>query len=73
MVYYDMIKKIPGVTADLTSGVALPTVSDAAGLYWFDGLTPAGYLVTPWRIDADEGVSIADVVKIRCHLAHLEL
>jgi hypothetical protein len=73
MVYYDMAKHIPGVTVDLTGGAVAATVSDAAGYYGFGGLSPAIYQVTPSRHTDDDGVSIADVVKIRRHLAVLEL
>ena len=73
MVYYDLVRHIPDVTVDLTGDVVATTVSDAAGFYSFDGLSPAGYQVTPWRTHDDDGVSIADVVKIRRHLAVLEL
>ncbi|MCK4372493.1 MAG: hypothetical protein KAW61_05070, partial [candidate division Zixibacteria bacterium] len=73
MVYYDLVRHIPDVTVDLTGDVVATTVSDAAGFYSFDGLSPAGYQVTPWRMHDDDGVSIADVVKIRRHLAVLEL
>jgi hypothetical protein len=72
LVYYDMVKRIPDVAVDLSIHASATVYSDAAGYYWFDGLAAGSYQVTPYRLSEDGGVSIADVVKIRRHLAFLE-
>ncbi len=72
IVYYDMVKHIPDVTVDLTGGAIATTMSDVNGYYEFGGLSSGDYVVSPYRLDDDAGVSIADVVKIRRHLAFIE-
>ena len=72
VVYYDMIKKIPGVEITL-SGTASGTQStDNAGHYMFENLTGGNYLLTPSYGANDPGTSVSDIIKIRRHLAQLE-
>ncbi|MDH3890015.1 MAG: T9SS type A sorting domain-containing protein [candidate division Zixibacteria bacterium] len=73
MVYYDMVKHIPDVTVDLSGNAVATTFSDGSGWYGFGPLPTGNYQVTPSRPDDDGGVSIGDVVKIRRHLAFIEL
>jgi hypothetical protein len=72
VVYYDMVRKIPGVQVDLTGAAIAGTVTDAAGHYAFTNLASGNYVVTPSHGANDPGVSVADIIKIRRHLAVLE-
>ncbi len=72
VVYYDMVKKMPGVTVDLAGGAVANTVTDAAGHYAFTDLASGNYVVTPSHGANDPGVSVADIIKIRRHLAVLD-
>ena len=72
VVYYDMVRRIPGVQVDLTGAAIAGTVTDAAGHYAFTDLASGNYVVTPSHGANDPGVSVADIIKIRRHLAVLE-
>jgi len=71
--YYDMATMIPDVDVDIAP-VTLPTeMTDGSGYYMFASLAPDTYTLEATRTDDDPGVSVADIIKIRRHLAMLEV
>jgi len=72
MVYYDMVRAVPDVTVNLSGDTTAENISDIDGHYTFTNLQPGSYMVTPSKDADDIGVSVADIVKIRRHLAVLE-
>lgn len=70
--YYDLATAIPEVTVDIAGTVSAQTMTDDVGIFEFVDLPLGNYTITPSRTYDDVGTSIADVVKIRRHLALLE-
>ncbi len=73
IVYYDMARNVPDITVDLTGDTTATVYTDDHGDYFFEDLLAGNYTITPSRDDDDLGVSIADAVKIRRHLAFIEI
>jgi hypothetical protein len=71
--YYDQIKRVPGVDVDIVPVVSPPQTTDATGYYVFGSLAPDTYTLGATRTANDPGVSVADIIKIRRHLAMLEV
>lgn len=72
VVYYDLIQNVPGVEIELTGVENKIDITDYCGAFLFDSLTAGNYIITPQRGDHNVGVTIADAVKIRRHLAYVE-
>jgi hypothetical protein len=70
--YYDPAKKNPDVEIDIVPTDLSLQTTDADGYYRFEYLIPDTYTLGAIKNDNDPGVSIADIVKIRRHLAELE-
>lgn len=73
IVYYDMTSPMEAVPVDLTGTAPGTTPTDANGDYLFANLDVGTYTVTPNHNADDAGVSVADIIKIRRHIAYLEL
>jgi len=71
--YYDLVKRIPGVDVDIVPVVSPPQTTNATGYYIFGSLAPDTYTLGASRTNNDPGVSVADIIKIRRHLAMLEV
>ena len=70
--YYDSSMGIPGVTVDLSGDASMNTMTNTFGEYLFADLASGDFMVAPSRADDDPGVSVADVIKIRRHIAVVE-
>ena len=72
--YYDMSKSVPDVYLTLNeNGGEFDTTSNYLGNYSFADIRPDDYNIVPSKTSDDDGVSVADCVKIRRHLATLEI
>jgi len=71
VIYYDMVMGIPDVLVSMSDPI-IETNSDTYGHYVFEDLQPGSFTITPSKESDDIGVSVADCVKIRRHLATLE-
>lgn len=72
IVYYDMVRAVPGVTVDLSGDASATTSTDDHGDYGFVDMGSGNYGISPSCPNNDPGVSVADVIKIRRHLAFVE-
>jgi len=72
IVYYDMAKPVPAVNVEIPGPGTAGTETDNAGKYRFEDLFSGDYEVFAYRPNDDSGVTVADAVKIRRHLAYLE-
>jgi len=73
IVYYDMATPVPDVDVNLSGDASDMTYTDEHGDYSFKDLYAGQYTITPMRTADDAGVSVADAVKIRLHLAATEV
>jgi len=71
--YYNVSKTIPNVVVNITPPVSTPETTDVSGYYSFEVPSADTYSVDAARVDDDPGVSVADIIKIRRHLAYLEV
>ncbi|MFH1699736.1 MAG: T9SS type A sorting domain-containing protein [Candidatus Zixiibacteriota bacterium] len=72
VVYYGNDIPIEGVNVDLSGQASGSDITDGAGEYSFVDLEIGGYSITPWLDEDAPGVSVADVIKIRRHIAYVE-
>jgi parallel beta-helix repeat protein len=72
IVYYDTINSIPGVNLALSGGMVRTGIANQNGMFCFDNLVSGNYLLTPYSNINDPGVTVADIIKIRRHIIHLE-
>ncbi|MEE9443731.1 MAG: cohesin domain-containing protein [candidate division Zixibacteria bacterium] len=72
VVYYGNDIPIEGVNVDFGGQASGSDITDGAGEYSFVNLEIGGYTITPWFDDDAPGVSVADVIKIRRHIAYVE-
>ncbi len=71
--YYDLMDRpVEGVTVDLVGPDTDMMMTDGAGAYTFSDVHIGAYTITPSKSDDDNGVSVADIVTIRRHLAYIE-
>jgi len=70
--YYNMAKIIEATDISITPSVLPDQSTSASGAYMFADLSAGTYILDASRINDDAGVSVADIIKIRLHLAHLE-
>jgi len=71
--YYDPSKAIPGVSVELSGDASDTQITNVDGQYVFSDLNPGSYTITPSDTSDDAGVSVADIIKMRLHLAFLEI
>jgi hypothetical protein len=72
IVYYDLTKPVPDVNVEIQGPEQAATATDVAGKYRFEDLYSGDYQVFAFRFENDSGVTVADAVKMRRHLAQLE-
>ena len=72
IIYNDMIRSIGNVQVTLTGDTTITDSTDENGQFVFEDIPSGDYSVTPILQSNDAGVSVADIIKIRRHLAHLE-
>lgn len=72
ILYYGNDIPIEGVNVDLSGQASASDMTDGAGYYSFVDLEIGGYTITPWFNEDASGVSVADVIKIRRHIAYVE-
>jgi len=70
--YYDMIRKIPNVVLFLTDNDSTMLIPCPDGDYDISGIPEGNYVLTAEKYEDDNGVSVADIVKIRRYLAQLD-
>ncbi|MDD4053161.1 MAG: cohesin domain-containing protein, partial [candidate division Zixibacteria bacterium] len=73
VVYYDLTKPVPDVTVEIQGPAQAATFTDGLGNYLFEDLYSGDYQVYAYRFNDDSGVTVADAVKMRRHLAQIEL
>ncbi len=72
IVYYDLVKPVPEVTVELMGDFDDVDFTDQLGQYGFEDVMAGIYNVKPSRDDNDSGVTVADILKIRRHIAFVE-
>lgn len=72
IVYYDLARPVPDVTVEIQGPGTAGTFTDYLGRYRFEDLFSGDYQVYAYRFDDDSGVTVADAVKMRRHLAYIE-
>jgi hypothetical protein len=70
VIYYDLSRPVKDATVDLQGTAS--TQTDQVGLYSFVDMVPGPYQLTVSRTADDPGTSVADVIKIRRHIALVE-
>lgn len=70
VIYYDLSRPVKDATITLLNTGT--TQTDETGLYSFTHMVPGPYILTASRTADDAGVSVADVIKIRRHIAQVE-
>ena len=70
--YYDQAKKIPNTVIYLGGDTSDTYLTGSDGSYKFDSLFPGDYALLALKTAESPGVSVADCIKIRRHLAYIE-
>lgn len=73
IVYYDLLRDVADIQVDLSGDAAATVFTDEHGDYYFEDIMAGSYTATPSRAADDPGVSVADAIKIRRHLALIEV
>jgi PKD repeat protein/V8-like Glu-specific endopeptidase len=71
--YFNMTSMVPDVVVSLSGDTSADDVTDLNGEYLFGPLSSGTYTIRPSKSEDDPCVSVADIIKIRRHLAGLEV
>jgi hypothetical protein len=72
VVYYDSLRPVQGVNIALTGRLQRTGQSDSNGLFCFENIIGGNYFLIPALSQNDPGVTVADVIKVRRQIIHLE-
>jgi len=70
--YYNLSERIPDVVVSLSGHASREDTTETDGTYIFNRLTPGDYTSDAFKDEGNTAASVADVIKMRRHLAWLE-
>jgi len=73
VIYYDMAKTVPYVDIELTGTQQHSMMACGDATFGFHNLIPGNYSLSAQKNTNDSGVSVADCVMLRRHIAELEI